>query len=100
MAHKIEAEEILPERATRSYKQKPLQKIPIFYNLNSVIVVEGLIRPGGKLRRACHWNMEVDIKSFCQRSLILPIELIIRQTHEAVEHFGINCILNAVISKH
>ena len=99
VAHQTGAEEILPERTAKSFKQDTaVENKSIIYNLNPVIDVKGLIRAGERLRRAFHLNIS-------PHQIILPKEphltgLIIRLTHKEVVHFGTNCILNAVKSKH
>ena len=78
--------------------KKPLSRKSIIYNLNPFIDEEGLIRVGGRLRRA--------LLAYASRhQIILPKQshlthLIIRETHEELKHFGINYVLNEFRSKY
>ena len=102
-----EAEEWLIKQEQKKYYQrevqnlsskKPISKKSNIYDLNPFIDEKGLIRVGGRLRRS-----SLDYAS--RHQIILPkqsylTQLIIREIHEEVKHFGVNYVLNAVRSKY
>eukprot|EP00795_Rhopilema_esculentum_P014094 gene14094-5082_t len=102
-----EAEEWLSKQEQKKYYQrelqdlsnkKPLSKKSSIYDLSPFIDEAGLIRVGGRLRRA-------SLEYVCRHQIILPkqshlTELIIRETHEEANHFDANYVLNAIRSNY